>query len=129
MITGILIFTLAPNTMPDWDQFHWPSNPDKSVAPATIVHHADHQLIEGQGLEAVQRHCLSCHSSRLIIQNKMSRERWEENIRWMQATQGLWDLGTDHPIVIEYLATHYAPQAIGRRSPLSDDQLEWYLLE
>jgi hypothetical protein len=48
-------------------------------------------------------------------------------IRWMQATQNLWDLGANEGIILDYLAKHYAPQNTGRRAPLTD--ITWYELE
>lgn len=45
----------------------------------------------------------------------------------MQQTQGLWDLGEAEPIILDYLAKHYAPEArASRRQPLTD--IEWYSL-
>jgi hypothetical protein len=47
----------------------------------------------------------------------------------MQRTQGLWDLGDDESIVLDYLATHYAPEERGRRANLEISAIEWYELE
>ncbi|NVK41027.1 MAG: hypothetical protein HWE39_07265 [Oceanospirillaceae bacterium] len=74
------------------------------------------------GWEKVRGHCTACHSSRLIIQNHHSRERWESLIRWMQQTQGLWDLGADETAVLDYLSQQYGvseiPAGMMRRQPL-----------
>ena len=48
-------------------------------------------------------------------------------IRWMQASQGLWDLGPNEEIIVSYLAKNYAPEKKGRRANLQD--IEWYKLE
>lgn len=58
----------------------------------------------------------------------MSRERWADNITWMQETQGLWDLGSDLNPILDYLSKYYAPIAVGRRSNLAEEQIEWYEL-
>ncbi len=50
-------------------------------------------------------------------------------IRWMQATQGLHDLGENEDAIVKYLAAHYAPQEVGRRAALDMEAIEWYLLE
>ena len=68
-----------------------------------------------------------CHSALLVTQNRMSRESWEATIRWMQQTQNLWDLGKNEEIILNYLATYYAPEKKGRRQNLQD--IEWYVLE
>jgi hypothetical protein len=39
-------------------------------------------------------------------------------IRWMQDTQGLWPLGEDEDLVLDYLAANYGPLSAGRRRPL-----------
>ncbi|MFC6670820.1 hypothetical protein [Marinobacterium aestuariivivens] len=74
------------------------------------------------GWEKVRGHCTACHSSKLITQNHHSRERWESLIRWMQETQGLWDLGDDEATVLDYLSQQYGvpdiPAGMMRRQPL-----------
>ena len=84
-------------------------------------------FVEGEGLMTVVNNCTTCHSAQLVTQNRMSRERWEATIRWMQETQNLWDLGTNEPLILDYLSTYYAPQEEGRRPNLVIE--EWYDLE
>ena len=75
----------------------------------------------------VKNNCVACHSSKLILQAKLSREDWLGKIRWMQRTQKLWDLGSNEPLILDYLAKHYAPaENPGRRLPLKD--IRWYVL-
>ena len=50
-------------------------------------------LIEAEGLTAVVNNCTNCHSAKLVIQNRMNKERWNSTIRWMHDTKNLWDLG------------------------------------
>jgi len=50
-------------------------------------------------------------------------------IRWMQAKQGLWDLGPNEPVILDYLAANYAPEEIGRRANLDVEGIEWYVLD
>lgn len=71
--------------------------------------------------------CTPCHSSKLVIQNRASREGWLEMIRWMQETQKLWDLQDNEDKILDYLATYYAPEEEGRRKPLEVE--EWYTIE
>lgn len=85
-------------------------------------------LIAGEGLELVKANCTNCHSSALILQNRFTREGWHSKIVWMQETQGLWELGESEPLILDYLAENYAPEAPkGRRIPLSG--IEWYELK
>jgi len=86
-----------------------------------LVYTDDFDLIRGM--------CTSCHSAKLITQNRATKEGWTEMIRWMQETQGLWDLGSNEKIIVDYLAEHYAPDDIGRRANLEIEEIEWYKLE
>ncbi len=128
-VIGILIYIANPDGYDGFKNFRWPSSPKIENTIPEQSYAYEQLLAKGPGLAAVERHCTNCHSTRLIIQNRMSRERWEDNITWMQETQGLWDLGSDHDIVIDYLATHYVPTQSGRRPNLSAESLDWYKLE
>lgn len=75
-------------------------------------------LVRESGFEAVSVHCTVCHSARLITQNRANREGWLAMIRWMQATQGLWPLGDQESLILDYLATNYSARPSGRRRPL-----------
>lgn len=84
-------------------------------------------LAFADGFELIQQNCLACHSSKLITQNRMSRERWKETIVWMQETQKLWDLGVNESRILDYLAKNYAPKKKGRRANLVIN--EWYEIQ
>lgn len=74
----------------------------------------------------IQKHCLSCHSSAIILQNKGDKERWKNIIVWMQEKQNLWDLGDDEPGILEYLSSHYKAEFTGRRQGIDISSIEWY---
>ena len=96
----------------------------------TIVNGKDVEtgLLAAEGLQVVKVSCTGCHSSKLIIQNRMTRKEWHEKIVWMQETQGLWDLGENESVILDYLAENYGPKLrSGRRPPL--ENIEWYELE
>jgi len=84
-------------------------------------------FVDDKGLMETINNCTNCHSSKLVIQNRMSKERWVATIRWMQKTQNLWDLGGNEAIIVNYLAKNYAPTKKGRRENLTD--VDWYELE
>ena len=85
-------------------------------------------LAHDENFELVRAVCTSCHSAKLITQNRATREGWRDMIRWMQATQKLPDLGTAEPTILDYLAKHYAPENKGRRAILISEEIEWYVL-
>ncbi|PCE65995.1 monoheme cytochrome C [Sediminicola luteus] len=89
--------------------------------------HVASGLVEGEGLMTVVQNCTSCHSGKLVSQNRMNREAWKHTIEWMQETQGLWDLGNNEVIILDYLSEYYAPVHHGRRQNLTD--VAWYDLE
>ena len=89
--------------------------------------HVPTGLIADAHLALVISNCTVCHSSKLIIQNKLSAEGWDNLIQWMQQTQNLWDLGENKKLIVSYLAKNYSPGEQGRRKPLSD--IEWYELK
>ena len=61
------------------------------------------------GWELTNAHCAACHSAKLVTQNRMDRNGWEDSIRLMQAEHGLWDLGAAEVVIIDYLTRHYSP--------------------
>jgi hypothetical protein len=71
--------------------------------------------------------CTACHSGKLVTQNNATREDWEKMIRWMQKTQGLWDLGEQEKPILDYLAKNYGITQSGRRpaAEISD----WYEIQ
>ncbi|MFX0557103.1 monoheme cytochrome C [Maribacter sp. CXY002] len=84
-------------------------------------------LVNAKGLNQVITNCTTCHSSKLIVQNRMGKEQWNATIRWMQETQGLWDLSESQEIIVDYLITNYPPLQKGRRSTLTT--VDWYELK
>jgi len=91
--------------------------------------HVETGLIFSEGFNQVRATCTACHSAKLVTQNRATRQGWEDMIRWMQETQGLWDLGGDEDAILDYLAANYAPKETGRRPGLDVATIEWYELE
>jgi hypothetical protein len=90
--------------------------------------HVKTGLKADENLQLIIQSCTSCHSAKLITQNRASRMGWKNMIDWMQATQGLTDLGDREPLILDYLAEHYAPEEEGRRANLDVEEIEWYIL-
>lgn len=84
-------------------------------------------LVDAEGLMTVVNNCTNCHSSKLVIQNRMNEERWNTTIKWMQETQNLWDLGKNQEVIVNYLVTNYPPLDVGRRATLTT--INWYDLK
>ncbi len=76
-------------------------------------------LVMDDNWQIVAAHCGACHSTRLVTQNRGSRDTWLHLIQWMQETQGLWVFNEPtEQILLDYLATNYGPLAASRRAPL-----------
>lgn len=76
-------------------------------------------LIIKPGWEQVRIHCGGCHSHKLVTGQRGDRQTWLDMIRWMQATQNLWqfDPATEEAI-LAYLSENYPPQPNRRRAPI-----------
>ncbi|WP_229214334.1 hypothetical protein [Dyadobacter flavalbus] len=94
----------------------------------TVKKDSETGLVTDKNLYMVKAQCTSCHSSKLILQNRFTRDGWKQKIRWMQANHNLWDLGETEKQVLDYLEKYYAPEAtVARREPLKN--IKWYKLE
>ena len=91
--------------------------------------HVASGLVYVDNFDIIRANCTACHSGKLVAQNQATREGWQQMIRWMQKTQGLWDLGKNEPIILDYLAKYYAPKEVGRRANIDIAEVEWYILE
>jgi hypothetical protein len=91
---------------------------DNAVADDSSVDEAT-GLIVAPGWELVRSHCGGCHSHALVIGQRADRQTWLDIIRWMQATQNLWqfDANTENGI-LDYLSENYPPQPNRRRAPI-----------
>lgn len=110
----------------------------KTIALAENIQQEDNEMIkdgihvetglkDGEGLMLVVQNCTSCHSAKMITQNRANKEGWRSMIKWMQQTQNLWDLGDNEEKIVNYLSSNYPPQKKGRRAALTD--IEWYELD
>ncbi|EAL8807452.1 cytochrome C [Campylobacter jejuni] len=61
----------------------------------------------------VEANCLACHGSNLITNMHASRKAWLAAIRWMQDSEGLWEI---EPELEKYYGEKYDTR---RRIPLA----------
>ncbi|UCS93648.1 hypothetical protein KZP23_00995 [Echinicola marina] len=125
-MVGLLIINQNPAMM---------ISEEKEDKPEPLIHsdlvkdgiHVATGLVAKEGYETVIANCTNCHAADLVIQNRGDRAHWESLIKWMQATQGLWDLGKNEEIIVSYLSENYSAEQKGRRANLSG--IEWYELK
>ena len=67
----------------------------------------------------VRTHCGACHSHALVTSQRADRQTWLDIIRWMQATQNLWQFPPEvETEILDYLEANYPPQPNRRRAPI-----------
>ncbi len=72
--------------------------------------------------ELVRNNCIQCHSTKLITQQRGTKEQWLTMIRWMQKSQNLWQFPPEvEDKIITYLAENYPPSADRRRAAITPD--------
>ena len=72
--------------------------------------------------ELVRNNCISCHSIKLVTQQRGDAEHWLGLIRWMQKTQNLWQFEPDtEQRIVAYLAENYPPNENRRRAAIPAD--------
>ena len=72
--------------------------------------------------ELVRANCIACHSPRLITQQRGTAAQWLAMIRWMQASQNLWQFEPDvERRIVHYLSEQFPPANDRRRAPIPPD--------
>lgn len=68
-------------------------------------------LPPGPGQEETFYACSPCHSIRLVTQQGLTREAWDETIVWMVEEQEMEPLEADErKLILDYLADHITPE-------------------
>ena len=76
------------------------------TAPAAADDHFG-DLPAGPGREAVADFCAACHSLRLVVQQRVTRDDWDETLVWMAEEQGIPRLDPDErKRVLDYLGVY-----------------------
>ena len=94
--------------------FHW--LPLLALAASALFASAQAQQVEdlpaGPGREEAFGLCTACHGYRLVSNQGMTRDRWDETMTWMTERHGMPDVhGADRDLILDYLATHHPPKA------------------
>lgn len=101
-----------------------PGGDDEIIVRDGVALHAPTGLIASPGYREVASTCTACHSAQLVVQNRMTRDRWAEVVRWMQDEHNLWTLSEDtRTTILDYLAAQYGVPETRRlrRQPLPPD--------
>ncbi len=67
-------------------------------------------LPEGEGRLETFQHCIGCHSTAIIRQQRLNRERWDQILTWMVENQGMQEMVPEiRAQVLDYLAEQLNP--------------------
>ena len=67
-------------------------------------------LVAGDGAAETHAYCIACHSERLVAQQGLTWQGWEEVIDLMVEEHGMTPIeGPNLDRVLGYLSTHYGP--------------------
>ncbi|MEL7254603.1 MAG: aldehyde dehydrogenase [Pseudomonadota bacterium] len=65
-------------------------------------------LVNEPGADTTFAYCAGCHSERIVAQQGLTREGWEELIEWMIEEQGMGEIeDPDYTEIVDYLTAHY----------------------
>ncbi len=97
--------------------------PAQAQAPAPREESAE-SLPPGPGREETFGLCSACHAYRLVSNQGMSRERWDDTLTLMTTRHNMPDLqGAERALVLDYLASAHperaAPGRAGFRNPFA----------
>jgi cytochrome c len=103
-----------------------PSGGTAVVASAPAQEEDFEGLPPGPGREEVFYLCAACHSLKLVTQQGLPRDRWDELLVWMIEKQGMPQVdGKERDLVLDYLAAHYGipAQRPGMMTPMAPPPL------
>ncbi|MHA1522893.1 MAG: hypothetical protein ACTSY1_00650 [Alphaproteobacteria bacterium] len=71
---------------------------------------------EESGRDEVEAYCSACHSLKLVIQQGLSRQDWDELMVWMVEEQEMEEIeAQDRMLVLDYLAKFISIEAAQKR--------------
>ena len=82
------------------------------------------ELPAGAGREETFGLCVACHAYRLVSNQGMTREKWDDTLHWMSERHNMPVLeGADRDLILDYLARAHPPKAApaagGFRNPFA----------
>ena len=88
-----------------------------SLAPAQQGAVDDYDLMPDDiGRDETYSACAACHSMKLVAQQGLTREDWDEALVWMVEEQEMEELeAAERDLVLDYLTKYYGPDRAARR--------------
>jgi hypothetical protein len=86
----------------------------QAVIPPAASEEKPENFPAGAGRDDTFYFCTACHNFKLVAQQGMTREQWDESLTWMTARHKMPVLeGKDRDIILGYLALTYGPKTTG----------------
>lgn len=86
------------------------SAPTRPVAPETREPEDFGVMVAAPGASETFDACTTCHSERIIAQQGLTRERWDELLDWMVDEHEMEPVdGTLLTVILDYLGEYYSP--------------------
>lgn len=81
----------------------------QTAGDSTVEEEQDWQgLPPGKGREEVYYGCAPCHSLKLVTQQGLSRQRWEDTLNWMTEKQAMPEIDPEaRKLIVDYLTKFY----------------------
>ena len=87
-----------------------PGRDGTTVVPRRVDPPSLGVFVAEEGATEAHAYCTVCHSGRLVVQQGLTREGWEEVLEYMVEEHGMNPIdGPDHERILGYLSTHYGP--------------------
>jgi hypothetical protein len=90
----------------------------QAQGPAPAFSPKDEQVEDlpaGPGRDETFGMCTACHGFKLVSAQGMTREKWDDTLRWMTERHNMPDIqGEDRTVILDYLAAQYPPKAPSR---------------
>lgn len=68
-------------------------------------------LIIDPGYKTVDAYCIGCHTGKMIIEHRSTRNEWQFTVQKMQKIAGQWTLDSKtKKIILDYLSKNYPRQ-------------------
>jgi len=86
--------------------------PEEQLSPSDVIVGATlESLPDREGRNETFAFCSACHSMRLVAQQGLTRDGWEETLDWMTEDQGMADLSTElRQQILDYLVWAFPPE-------------------
>ena len=98
------------NRMSDGPLDFGPATPEAPAVAGPVEPDDLGLMVAAPGASETFHACTPCHSERIVVQQGLTREQWDELMVWMVEEQEMEPIEDDAlAVILDYLAEHYGP--------------------